>query len=197
MNPNANVLSLKLNGLCCIIAPVLFGVSTFFWRDNEYGVTAATLIALSMIFYIPALSAVFGLVKNKMPYYYVLGRLLAIYGCCLGGIGFALLGYFAAIFHISHQTYLQTLAQYPLSSGLLIFWAGPVFPLSLLALGVNLVRKKAVPAWAGILICLGGVLFPFGRILRLELLGHVTDLLIAVPFVVTGLSFINRAETYN
>jgi hypothetical protein len=188
----ADTLNLKFGGLCLIIAPLLFGASTFFWHNGEYGVTAATLIAVAGIFWVPALTALFGLVKHKMPWYYSGGLFIAIYGACLGGIAFALLGYFTTIFQISHQTYIKTLAEYPVSSGILIFWAGPLFPLSLLALGINLIRQKAVATWLGVLICLGGMVFPLGRIFRIELIAHLTDLLFAVPFIILGFKFVGQ-----
>ncbi|WPU91177.1 hypothetical protein SNE25_17815 [Mucilaginibacter sabulilitoris] len=186
MEGATNKLQHKLLGLSSIMAPVLFGLSTFFWRNGEYGVIAATILASSMVFWIPALSTLFGLLKNKMPYYYSIGLFIAIYGCCMGGIGFGLLGYFSTIFNISHQTYLKTLSQYPISSGILLFWAGPLFPLSLLVLGINLTIKKAVENWLGIILCLGAILFPLSRILRIEIIAHVADLLLAIPFIVVG-----------
>lgn len=184
-----DTLNSKLTGVAMIIAPLLFGASTFFWQNGEYGVIAATLVALSSLFYIPALKGLFGLLKNRMAWYASIGLFIAIYGC-ISGFSFAMLGYFSTLFHISHQTYLKTLAQYPVSSGILIFWAGPLFPLSLLVLGINLTRKKAVATWIGLLICLGGITFPLGRILRIEMVGHFTDLLLAVPFIAVGYDLI-------
>jgi hypothetical protein len=187
MTQNPNAVQLKLSGICLIIAPLLFGASTFFWQNGEYGVIAATLLTISSIFWIPALTALFSLLKAKMPLYYSIGLFIAIYGVCVGGIGFGLLGYFSTIFNIGHQTYIKILAQYPISSGLLLFWAGPLFPLSLLVLGINLIRKKAVETWLGILICLGAVAFPLSRIPRIEIIAHVADLLFAIPIVIIGL----------
>lgn len=170
----------------------MFGASTFFWQNGEYGVIAATLVITGSIFFVPALTGIFGLLKTKMPLYYLTGLFIAIYGACMGGIAFGLLGYFSTIFHISHQYYISTLAKYPISSGILIFWAGPLFPLSLLVLGINLIRKKAVAAWLGTLICLGAIAFPLGRIFRIEWVAHCTDLLFAIPFILIGWQFIYK-----
>lgn len=197
MKVTADLLQVKLLGLSSIIAPILFGASTFFWQDGEYGVTAATILALSMVFWVPALTTLFGLLKNKMPYYYLIGLFIAIYGCCMGGIGFGLLGYFSTVFNISHQTYLKTLAQYPISSGVLLFWAGPLFPLSLFVLGINLIVKKAVENWLGILLCLGAIAFPLSRISRIESIAHTADLLLAIPFIVVGFRYLTKANQIN
>jgi len=190
----ADILYLKLKGTCLIIAPLLFALSTFFWQNGEYGVTAGTMIILSNIFWIPALTALFGLLKNKMPWYSALGLFTAIYGVCIGGVAFGLLGYFATIFHVTHQVYIQTLAKYPFSSGILIFWAGPLFPLSLLILGIVFMRKKAIEPTLAVLVCLGAIAFPLSRIPRIELLAHLADVLLAIPFVVIGYRFISTPD---
>jgi len=189
METTVHGLTNKFSGVVLIIAPLLFGVSTFFWQNGEYGIRGGTLIALSMIFWIPAFYALFGLLKNEMPYYWMIGLLLAIYGCCLGGVSFGLLGFFSTAFHIAHQSYIETLAQYPLSANLLLFWSGPLFPLSLLVLSINLIRKKKVNTRLGILLALGAIAFPLSRIPRIEWIAHLADLLIAVPLISLGYKF--------
>jgi hypothetical protein len=63
-----------------------------------------------------------------------------------------------------------------------VFWlSGPAFPISILILGIMLSVKKAVPVWCGILLSLGGLLFPVSRILRIESVAHVVDLLMLIP----------------
>ena len=129
-----------------------------------------------------------------MPYYYPIGLLIAIYGCCVGGVSFGFLGFFSSIFHISHETYITTLAQYPLSANLLLFWSGPLFPLSLLVLSVHLVRKKVIVVWLGILLGLGAIAFPVSRIPRIEILAHIADLLLAIPIIQIGYQFIYKSK---
>jgi hypothetical protein len=190
METTVQTLPNKFSGFALIVAPLLFGASTFFWQNGEYGITGGVLIALSMVFWIPAFYALFGLLKNQMPFYYSIGLLLAIYGCCLGGVGFGFLGFFSKAFNISHQSYIETLAQYPLSSNLLLFWSGPLFPLSLLVLSINLIRKKLVAVWLGVLLAIGAIAFPVSRIPRIELVAHLADLLIAIPAITLGYKFI-------
>ncbi|MFC0517898.1 hypothetical protein ACFFGT_27040 [Mucilaginibacter angelicae] len=197
MKTETDLLHLKLQGFCLIIAPLLFLISTFFWIDGQYGITAATLICLSIVFWIPAFYALFGLLKYSMPYYAAIGLLIAIYGCCMGGMGFGMLGYLSAIFKISHHSYLVILQQYPITSGLLLFWSGPLFPLSLLVLSVNLIRKKAVPVWLGALICLAAIAFPASRIPRIALIAHLADVLLLIPLLIIGIRFIKTKEVIN
>jgi len=197
MKTKTDILQLRFQGFCLVIAPLLFLISTFFWVDGQYDVTAATLICLSTVFWIPALYALFGLLKCSMPYYAVIGLLVAIYGCCMGGLGFGMLGYLSTIFKISHHDYLVALQQYPVTSGLLFFWSGPLFPLSLLVLAVNLIRKKAVPAWLGTLICLAAIAFPVSRIPRIALIAHLTDLLLFIPLSFIGIRFFRMRDKEN
>ncbi|QHT66086.1 hypothetical protein GXP67_05090 [Rhodocytophaga rosea] len=183
-------------GISLIIAPLLFGASTFFWESGEYGITGGTLLALSLVFWIMAFIVLFDLLKEKMPVYATIGLLVAIYGC-VSGINFGFVGVFSEVFNIDHDTYLKAAAEHPLSFNLLLFWSGPLFPLSLLVLGIMLIRKAAVPMWAGILICLGAIAFPVSRILRIELIAHISDALLAIPFIFIGWQYITTKHANN
>ncbi len=172
-------------GTALILAPALLAASTFFWVDGEYGVTSATLGTMSMFFWIPALTGVFGLLRNQTPRYATYGLWVAVFGC-ISGVCFMFLGYLTAVFQISHADYLRRLAEYPLSSQLLLFGSGPIFPLSLLVLGASLFRTKAVPAWIAILLCVGAVAFPASRIPRAVWIAHLADLALLVPCAAVG-----------
>ena len=179
----------KLAGASLVAAPLLLSFSTFFWQKGEYGVTGGTLLVLSQVFWIVTFTTLFNSLKTVMPQYASIGLLVAIYGCISGAL-FGFVGVFSAAFDISHQSYLQAAAAYPLSFNLLLFWAGPLFPLSLLVLGINLIRKHVVPVWTGVLICLGAIAFPLSRIQRVEVLAHAADVLLAVPLIYIGLLYL-------
>lgn len=189
MKLSENTLSSKLLGLSLIIAPLAFGASTFFWRNGEYGVTGGTILVLSMIFWIPAFIGLFELLKDKMPRYTSIGYLIAIYGC-ISGVNFGMVGVFSEVFSISHDTYLSVAAKHSFAFNLLLFWSGPLFPLSLLILGINLIRKKAIQVWTGVLICLGAIAFPVSRIPRIEFIAHFADLLLVTPLSYIGVQYI-------
>ena len=193
MRPVATCFSPKLLGAALIIAPLLFGASTFFWQGEEYGITGGTLLVLSMIFWIPAFMALFLPLTTALPVYSSIGFLLALWGC-ISGATFGFAGVVLEAFHISHAAYLQAAADHPLAFNLLLFWPGPLFPLSLLVLGIMLLRKRKIKRWAGILICLGTLAFPVSRILRIEGLAHLADLLLAVPLVYLGLQHLFLAR---
>ncbi|MEZ4621976.1 MAG: hypothetical protein R2867_41595 [Caldilineaceae bacterium] len=59
---------------------------------------------------------------------------------------------------------MQTWAQYPLPFNLTLFWPGPLFPLTLLVLGVLYWYTKTTPWWVALLLAAGGIAFPLSRI---------------------------------
>ena len=183
----------KLEGFSLMIAPLLLLVSTFFWTNGEYGVEAATLIIFSMFFWIPALAGLFSLIKNEMPQYSVWGLWISVFGC-ISGVCFAFLGYLSTIFNISHQQYINSLSAYPVSSQLLLFGPGPLFPLSILVLGIFLIIKRSVPLWTGILFCAGAVFFPLSRIPRSEWIAHVADVCLLIPSFAIAIQIIRHAN---
>jgi drug/metabolite transporter (DMT)-like permease len=180
----------RVEGFCLIIAPVLFAASTFFWKNGEYGVEAAMLIIFALFFWIPALSGLFSLIKNEMPRYAVWGLWIAVFGC-ISGVCFAFLGYLATIFKISHEQYLNSLSNYPITSQVLLFGSGPLFPLSVLVLAINLLLKRSVPIWIGIFFCLAAMAFPLSRISRIEWMAHIADLAMLIPSVTIAVQILN------
>lgn len=172
----------RLQAICLVLAPLTFTLSTFFWQNGEYTPEAATLIVVSMFLWIPALAGLFGKLKAHLPRYAVWGYWVAVWGC-ISGICFAMLGYLATVFAISHNSYLETLSRYSLSSQFLLFASGPIFPLSLLVLGINLLRTKNVTTAAGLLLCIGALAFPASRISRIEWVAHVADVLLLAACV--------------
>lgn len=176
----------RFYGLMCIIAPLMFSLSVFFWKRGEYTPTGAVLMNLSMVFWVPVMFFLFGLVKEKAPLYYCIGLLYALYGVVIGGTGFGYIGFLTNIFGITHQQYLEKLATEPVNSNLLFFWAGPAFPLSILILSVVLLRKKALANWLCIALMIGAITFPVSRILRIVSIAHLADLLLSIPVMYIG-----------
>jgi hypothetical protein len=187
-----NTFGSKLLGSSMIIAPLVFSASTFFWKNGEYGITGGTILVLSMVLWIPAFIGLFDLLKDKMPIYTSIGFLIATYGC-ISGVNFGMVGVFSEAFQISHEAYLSEVARQPLAFNLLLMWSGPLFPLSLLVLGINLLRKKVVPSWTAVMICVGALAFPISRILRIAVVAHIADMLLFIPLLYIGLQYhLNR-----
>jgi len=180
LSTKSSQLEKKVEGFCLIFAPLLFAASTFFWQEGEYGVEAAILIIFSMFFWIPALTGLFSLIRNEMPRYAVWGLWIAVFGC-ISGVCFAFLGYLATVFNISHEQYLNSLSHYPITSQVLLFGSGPLFPLSILVLGINLLVKRSTPVWISVLFCVAAITFPLSRIARIEWMAHIADLAMLIP----------------
>jgi len=178
----------NFQGFSLIVAPLLMGLSTFFWKNGEYNVPSATMLILSLFFWIPALTGLFALLNEKMPRYSVYGLWVAVFGC-ISGVCFAFLGYLASVLNISHEAYIKELANYPITSQLLLFATGPLFPLSLMLLGINLIRTTS-GVWIGLLIFLGGIAFPASRIMREPLLAHLADALLLAPCLMVSFRLI-------
>lgn len=177
-------------GASLILAPLFQFISGFFWVNNEYGVSGGTVLMLSIFFWIPSLIALFDLVKSKYPNYATWGLLIAIIGF-ISGANFAMVGVMSQIFGINHETYLNGFANYKLSAGILLFQTGPLAPLSLLVLGIILLKTKSTDSFIAILLITGAILFPVGRIMRIEWIAHICDVVLLVPLSVLGLKILS------
>lgn len=178
-----------------IMAPLCYGISGFYWLNGgQYSVTCGAWLVAGSFFWVFALEGLFTLLKDKTPGYAVWGRVIATYGCVCGGVAFGLQGMFAEFFSIPHTEMLQALARHPVAANLVFWLAGPAFPMSILVLGIMLSVKKIVPLWTGLLLSAGGLLFPLSRILRIELLAHLVDLLMLVPLWYLAFAGARNAE---
>jgi hypothetical protein len=175
----------RISFAALILAPLLLALSTFLWNRGEYGVAGGTLLGLSTVFWIGCFAVLFGLLRRKFPIYSSLGFIIAVYGC-LGGANFGIAGVFSETFGISHREFLQGAAGHPMGFNLLLFWPGPLFPLSLLVLGIQLARKRVIPGWVAAMVCLGALAFPVSRIPRIEWIAHTADVLLAIPLFYLG-----------
>ena len=183
----------KVEGFCLIFAPLLFSASTFFWQNGEYGIKAATLIILSMFLWIPSLIGLFSLIKDSMPRYAVWGLWIAVFGC-VSGVCFAFLGYLTTVFNISHYQYLDSLSKCPVTSQILLFASGPLFPLSILILGIVLSFRRVVNPWVGLMFCLSAIAFPLSRIPRIEWIAHLADVCLFIPCVIIAMKILRNTK---
>jgi len=170
----------KIENFALILAPAFFAASTFYWHNGEYNTTSATLMIVSLFFWLPAFRALFNMTANKLPLYSIWGLWIAYFGC-ISGVCFAFVGYLTTVLNVTHEEYLEALSRYPFTSQLLIYASGPIFPLSISILGIQMLRKKVVPFGTAVLFCIAGIAFPLSRIPRIEIVGHIADLLLFTP----------------
>jgi hypothetical protein len=175
-----------VQGISLILGPVLNVVATFFWSDEgRHGVTGGTLVALSSVVWLPGLLGLWEAVRAGRPVLGSLGGLLAVAGA-FGGISFGLQGFYEGAFDMSKQQSLDALAAHPVASQLVLWLAGPMFPVALVVLGIALARARIVPLWTSVLVAGAGLLWPVSRIPRIEMIAHVADLVLLAPSVFLG-----------
>jgi len=134
-----------------------------------------------MVFWSVGFVGLFSMFRENNPWYARLGLLYAFYGV-LGGIAFGFEGLFSQLFGVE-KAGVDAFERFPLQLNLVLFWAGPAFPLSLLVLGVMIMVRKVQPWWIGLFMCIGAVAFPVSRIMRIAWVGHAADLILLVPLV--------------
>ena len=174
-----------LTRLCLLAGPLLFAASTFFWEDGRYGVTGGMLVALSMPFWVYGIIALLERMRPALPRYTAVVLLLALLGT-VGGAAFGFQGFFETAFGLDEAASKEALEEYPLQAGILLWWLGPLFPLTLFALGVGLARTRELPLGVAVLLCAGAVLFPVSRIPRDQWIAHLVDLLLLAPFLIAA-----------
>jgi hypothetical protein len=169
--------------LCLIIGQSIETLSTFFWLDTgRHTINGSVLVILGMVFWMAGFIGLFEFFKEKNPWYSRIGLLYAFYGC-LGGVAFGFEGFYSEAIGDT-KIGVDIFAQFPLQTNLVLFWAGPAFPLSLLLLGIMMIVRKVQPTWISILIIVGAVAFPISRISRIEWVAHLADVILLLPLCV-------------
>lgn len=77
-----------------------------------------------------------------------------------------------------------------------IFPIGLFFPLGLITLGLALFWWRPVNRWLGLLLALGGVLFPVGRAAGIESALIACDIVLAAAFAAIGWQILTRPEVW-
>lgn len=168
--------------ICLIFGQLMFALTTFYWEeDGRYSVTTSTLAFFSMLFWAMGFIYLYSRLWQVLPRISAIGLLYALYGI-FGGVVFAVEGLFEQALGLT-KIGVQASESFPLAMNLVMYSSGPAFPLSLLLLGILLPAKRIITWPAGILLAVSGLAFPVGRILRNELVAHVTDVLMLAAVV--------------
>lgn len=171
----------RLQAVALFLGPVIFAVSPFFWVDGHYGITGGMLIALAMVPWVYGLIGEYERLREHTPTVAGLWLLLLLIGM-FGSIAFGLQGFFEGVFGISGRASLAALDDYPPQSLFVLWLPGPTFPLSLLVFGVILGWTRTSPGWVAVLLCLAAIAFPLSRVVRLDWVAYIADLLMVLPF---------------
>jgi hypothetical protein len=175
------MLTQRLQAGSLLLGPIIFSTSPFFWNDGHYGATGGMLIALSMPFWVYGLLGEYNRLREHIPLVSGLWLFVLLLGM-LGSISFGLQGFFEESLGVIDEISLASFSNYPPQSFLLLWLPGPAFPLSLFAFGLMISWTRIAPKWVAIFICIAAIAFPAGRVLRLEWVSYVADLLVVLPF---------------
>ncbi|MFB8761228.1 hypothetical protein [Nocardiopsis alba] len=99
-----------------------------------------------------------------------------------GTISFGLQGFFEESLGVVNRIALSSFSEYPPQSLLVLWLPGPVFPLALFVFGLMIGWTRASPRWTAVFICVAAIAFPAGRVLRVDWVAYLADLLLVLPF---------------
>lgn len=163
---------LRVVSLC--LGPALLALSTFFWHNGRHGVPGGVMAAMASIVWVYGLIGIWERLQTRMPKLSALGLVMTLLGT-FGGICFGAQGFYEGIFGQTGAQSLAAAARYPIASSFMLWWAGPMFPLSMVLLGVVLYRSALVSKALAVGAMVAGTVFPVSRIPRIEVVAHIAD----------------------
>jgi hypothetical protein len=187
-----------------ILAPfLLLATSIAEWTGSgpENDGLGGALKVLTMFLFIYVILGLTRLLWTRAPRTAVIGRTIGVLGC-VGGIGYGYLGVFYDILVQAGASAGLLAGFMTLANGMeggftgvpILQFLGILFPLTFIGLGIALWRAGAVPAWAGIVLAVAGLMFPISRIPDIPTLNYLADLLFVVSLGWVGLSYLSPAK---
>ncbi|MEV0895962.1 hypothetical protein [Actinoplanes sp. NPDC049802] len=167
------------------LGAALNAAAGFYWKGDGPDATGATLGVLGLACWLIGFADLYQRLRPESPRVTAVLFPVTVFGVT-GGMAFGVQSIHEVLFGASHARTVELLDTEPLAATVLYWICGPLFPLSLVALGVFLLRRRIVPALIGVLLAAGGLAFPLSRITREEILIHAVDLLLLVPFAYLG-----------
>lgn len=178
--------------LSMILAPLLIVISQFFWVNGVLTITAGVLQVFAYFFWIFAFQGMFQLLNESMPRYAVIGFFVAVLSC-IGGNNFGVDGIYGDIMGVTNQAQMDEMHNKIGGAAVAyLFLPGLLFPLSLLVLGINLIRTKSVTFGIGLLLCIAAVGFPLSRVPRIDWIAHLDNFLLLISHVLVALQITQR-----
>jgi hypothetical protein len=130
--------------------------------------------------WIIAFQGMFHTLRNDLPRYSAIGFAVAAYAC-IGGNNFGVDGIYADAMGLETlEANNQFVEKIGFPAVVSLFIPGALFPLSMLILGIQLIRKKKLSKFTGILFCIAALCFPLSRIPRIDLFAHADNVLLLV-----------------
>jgi hypothetical protein len=193
----ANRLQEKIAGVCLIAGVLLMAPVTFceYAQGTRFMAGALGLFLYALL--LPGLLGVARLLREAAPRLSVVAGLLATFGCVSGAT------FQTAILHEwaaraagtpeAQVTAIMAVTEERVFPVLVTL--GILFPVSLVTLGVGLLRTGAAPGWAAALLVIGAIAFPVGHIGSIQLVSHAAETLMLIPLIWIGLRFLTSPST--
>lgn len=173
----------QVYGTSLLLAPLLLAASTFCWIGRDVGIAGGTLAVVSAVFWIAGLLGLVEWLRPHRPRTAAVMTVIVIYAV-IAYNNFGMEGIYQEALKVVGAGEVSRPALRnafgPASLLIVMLLPGGMFPLSIVVLSVLLWRVKAIPAWCMIVLCLGGLSFPVGRIPRIPAIAHATDLLLLI-----------------
>lgn len=170
-----------LAGSCLLAGPLLFAGSTLAWHANSQGVDGGTLVVIGSALTGYGMVHLLRGVAVARPRLAAVGMLIAVLGV-VGGTAFGVQAIYEGALGVSHTRAVAVLGDHPLAANLVFWLPGPLFPAAVVLTGLGLALTRAAPRWACAVLCVAGLAFPAGQILRELWLARADDLLLLVAF---------------
>lgn len=191
----ADRLQKQVAGVSLIAGALLMAPTTYFEYSEETIFAAGVLGLIVYAILIPGLLGIAQLLRQRAPRLSVVAGLIATLGCVAGAtFQTALLhewaareagaseAMMAAIIDVTEERVFPVLVIFSI-----------LFPISLLTLGIGLLKADVVPTWVAALLVIGAILFPIGHIGTMQLITHLAESLLLIPMVWIGLRFLTGA----
>jgi hypothetical protein len=144
--------------------------------------------------FIPAVLGLADLLRQRAPRLAVFGGLTGILGY-VGGINFATFDLYTWSARVAgaDEATVRTIIGVSESQLLpALNLPGITGPLTLMILSIGLFRTGVVPTWVAVLLGIGALAFPMGRVPEIQLLLHLSDLLLFIPLAWIGFRYLSE-----
>lgn len=170
--------------LAAVVGPVVLLGSSLAWLAGD---DLAELRGILQLWAMPALAlALFGIasrLEGSAPVARAVVTALSTIGAVTGG-AFAL-----EILMVDHFGTERLIDQDTPSAMLALGLPGPLFPVSMIALGVLSARHRTLPSRQAVMLAAAGVLFPLSRIPQVPALAVIADVLLIAALAPTALTW--------
>lgn len=163
-----------------VVGPVLVVASSLLWTAGLDEARFALQFLGAALTAVGLVAVCLQLAEQAPRAANVLG-LLALVGFGAGGVGFAVDGLHEIVHGSTSMAETDGLAALVAPTA-----TGALGPLCVVAIGVAVLRFRPLPVTSGVLLVVGGVLFPLSRVGEVPPLAVVVDLLLAAAIVPVG-----------